>query len=176
MIFTETPLAGAFTIDIEPIEDERGFFARTWAPEEFEQRGLDPTLVQCNLSWNKRKGTLRGMHFQRAPFEEVKIVRCARGALLDVVIDLRRDSPTFCQWTAVTLDADSRRMLYVPKGFAHGYQTLTDDVEVYYHVSARYEPNHSTGVRWNDPVFGIAWPLTPTVISEKDRTWAAFNG
>jgi dTDP-4-dehydrorhamnose 3,5-epimerase len=176
MLFTETPLMGAFIIDIGLIEDERGFFARTWAPDEFEKRGLDPTLIQCNLSWNKQKGTLRGMHFQRAPFEEVKIVRCTRGAVMDVVVDLRRDSPTFCQWTSVVLDADSRRMLYIPKGFAHGYQTLTDDVEVYYHVSARYEPTHATGLRWNDPAFGIAWPLTPTVMSEKDRTWPTFSG
>lgn len=176
MVFTETPLSGAFVIDIDPIRDERGFFARTWASDEFERRGLDATLVQCNLSWNKRKGTLRGMHFQRGPFEEVKIVRCTRGALLDVVIDLRRDSPTFCQWTSVALDADSRRMLYVPKGFAHGYQTLTDDVEVYYHVSTPYEPAHATGVPWNDPAFAIEWPLEPTVISEKDRTWPSFRG
>jgi dTDP-4-dehydrorhamnose 3,5-epimerase len=176
MIFTETPLVGAFIIDIAAIQDERGFFARTWAPEEFESRGLDATLVQCNLAWNQRKGTLRGMHFQRPPFEEVKIVRCTRGALLDVIVDLRRESPTFRQWTSVALDADSRRMLYVPKGFAHGYETLTDDVEVYYHVSAPYTPECAAGVPWDDPAFGIEWPSPPTLISEKDRSWPRFNG
>jgi dTDP-4-dehydrorhamnose 3,5-epimerase len=175
MNFTETPLAGAFIIDVQVIEDERGFFARTWAAEEFQRRGIDPTLFQCNLAWNKRKGTLRGMHFQRPPFQEVKIVRCTRGAVLDVIIDLRRDSPTFRQWTSVELDADSRRMLYVPKGLAHGYLTLTDDVEVYYHVSAQYEPTHATGVAWNDRAFGISWPFPPTVISEKDRGWPPFE-
>ena len=175
MTFTETPLAGAFIIDIGFIEDERGFFARTWAPDEFARHGLDPTLSQCNLSWNKRKGTLRGMHFQRPPFQEIKIVRCTRGAILDVIVDLRRDSPTFRQWTSVELNAESRRMLYVPKGFAHGYLTLTDDAEVYYHVSAPYEPTHATGVAWNDSAFGISWPFPPTVISEKDRTWPAFE-
>jgi dTDP-4-dehydrorhamnose 3,5-epimerase len=115
------------------------------------------------------------MHFQRPPFQEIKIVRCTRGAILDVIVDLRRDSPTFCQWTSVELNADSRRMLYVPKGFAHGYLTLTDDAEVYYHVSAPYEPTHATGVAWNDPAFGISWPFPPTVISEKDRAWPAFQ-
>jgi dTDP-4-dehydrorhamnose 3,5-epimerase len=175
MTFTETPLAGAFIIDVGFIEDERGFFARTWAADEFERRGLDPTVSQCNLSWNKRKGTLRGMHFQRPPFQEIKIVRCTRGAILDVIVDLRRDSSTFRQWISVELNADSRRMLYVPKGFAHGYLTLTDDAEVYYHVSTPYEPTHAAGVAWNDRAFGISWPFPPTVISEKDQAWPAFQ-
>ena len=174
MLFTEAPLKGAFIIDIAPIEDDRGFFARTWAPEEFERRGLDPTLAQCNASWNRTKGTLRGMHLQTDPFSEVKIVRCTHGALLDVIVDLRKSSPTYRQWTSVELTAMNRRALYVPKGFAHGYITLTDNVEAYYHVSTPYSPPHSSGVRWNDPAFGITWPFAPSVISEKDRTWPDF--
>jgi dTDP-4-dehydrorhamnose 3,5-epimerase len=174
MLFTPTPLQGAFVIDIAPIEDERGFFARTWAPEEFHRHGLDPTLVQCNASWNRKKGTLRGMHFQTEPFSEVKIVRCTGGALLDVIVDLRTSSPTYCQWTSVELTAANHRALYIPKGLAHGFITLTDDVEAYYHVSAAFSPAHSSGVRWNDPAFGIAWPFPPTVMSEKDRAWPDF--
>jgi dTDP-4-dehydrorhamnose 3,5-epimerase len=176
MTFTETPLSGAFIIDIVPIDDERGFFSRTWSADEFEKRGLDTTLVQCNVAWNRVKGTLRGMHFQRAPYEEVKIVRCTRGALLDVIVDLRQGSPTFCRWTAVELNAESRRMLYIPKGFAHGYLTLTDDVEAYYHVSSPYVPESAGGVGWDDPAFGIEWPFTPSVISSRDRAWPRFNG
>jgi dTDP-4-dehydrorhamnose 3,5-epimerase len=176
MLFTETPLAGAFIIDIVALEDERGFFARTWSADELTKRGLDTTLVQCNIAWNPLKGTLRGMHFQRAPYEEVKIVRCTRGALFDVIVDLRRESPTFRQWTSVVLNADSRRMLYVPKGFAHGYLTLTDDVEAYYHVSAVYQPDSAGGVAWDDPAFGIEWPCQPAMISERDRAWPRFNG
>jgi len=176
MLFTETPLAGAYIIDIVALQDERGFFARTWSSEELEKRGLDTTLVQCNVAWNPLKGTLRGMHFQRAPQEEVKIIRCTRGALFDVIIDLRTDSPTFRQWTSVELTAESRRMLYVPKGFAHGYITLTDDVEAYYHVSAPYTPECAGGVRWDDPAFGIKWPLAPTLMSERDRDWPHFSG
>jgi len=175
MKFTETELPGAFIIDVEPIEDERGYFARTWAPSEFERRGLDPTLAQCNLAWNQRKGTLRGMHFQREPFAEVKIVHCTRGALLDVIIDLRRDSPCFCHWTAVELSADQPRMLYVPKGFAHGYLTLTDDVLAYYHVSTPYMAEYASGVPWNDPAFGIRWPFPPGVMSAKDQSWPLFE-
>jgi len=174
MLFTETTLPGAFVIDIAPIEDERGFFARTWAPEEFERRGLDPAVVQCNASWNRKRGTLRGMHFQTEPFGEVKIVRCTHGALLDVIVDLRRSSPTYCQWTSVELAAANHRALYIPQGFAHGYITLTDDVEAYYHVSAPFSPAHAAGVRWNDPAFNITWPFVPAVISEKDRTWPDF--
>jgi len=175
MTFTESALAGAWIIDITPIEDERGFFARTWAPEEFTARGLDPGLAQCNLAYNHRRGTIRGMHFQRAPFSEVKIVRCTRGAICDVILDLRPDSPTFLKWVAEELTADNRRMLYVPPGFAHGYQTLVDEVETYYHVSTPFSPSHADGVRWNDPAFAIAWPLgEPTVISARDRNWPDF--
>lgn len=175
MIFTPTPLEGAFIIDIAPIEDERGFFARTWAPDEFAKHGLDPTLAQCNVSWNVGKGTLRGMHFQSEPCAEIKIVRCTRGAMLDVIVDLRKGSPTYCRWTSVELTADNRRALYVPKGFGHGYLTLADDVEAYYHVSAPYSAAHAGGVRWNDPAFGIAWPFEPLVISAKDRAWPDFE-
>lgn len=174
MIFTETPLGGAFVIDIAPIEDERGFFARTWAVEEFERRGLDPAVVQCNASWNVKRGTLRGMHFQREPFGEIKIVRCTRGALVDVIVDLRADSPTYGRWTSVELTADNHRALYIPPGLAHGYLTLVDGVEAYYHVSRPFSPAHATGVRWNDPAFGIAWPFEPVVISAKDRSWPDF--
>ncbi len=175
MTFTETPLKGAWIIDIARIEDERGFFARTWAPEELTAHGLDPTLAQCNVAWNHRRGTIRGMHFQRAPMQEVKIVRCTRGAILDVIIDLRPESPTFCRWTSVELTDDNRRMLYIPFGFAHGYQTLVDGVETYYHVSAAYSPAHSSGVRWNDPRFGVSWPLEPTLISPRDTDWPDFG-
>lgn len=175
MTFTETPLEGAWIIDIARIEDERGFFARTWSPDEFAARGLDPTLAQCNVAWNHRRGTIRGMHFQRSPMEEVKIVRCTRGAILDTIIDLRPASPTYCQWISVELTEDNRRMLYIPFGFAHGYQTLVDGVETYYHVSAAYSPEHASGVRWNDPRFGLRWPLEPTVISARDRDWPDFD-
>src|SRR5262249_38050310 len=152
-----------------------GFFTRTWADDEFARHGLDSTLVQCNLSWNSKKGTLRGMHFQRVPFAEIKIIRCTRGRLLDVIVDLRRESATFCRWHAVELTAELRHMLYIPKGFAHGYLTLEDDVEAYYHVSAPYSQAHAEGVRWNDPAFGIEWPAEPTVISDRDRRWADFE-
>ena len=175
MTFTETPLEGAWIIDIDRIEDERGFFARAFSPDEFAARGLDSTLAQCNVAWNHRRGTIRGMHFQRAPMQEVKIVRCTRGAILDTIIDLRPGSPTFCQWISVELTEDNRRMLYIPFGCAHGYQTLVDGVETYYHVSAPYSPEHASGVRWNDPRFGLRWPLEPTVISARDRDWPDFD-
>jgi dTDP-4-dehydrorhamnose 3,5-epimerase len=174
MIFRETALEGVWIIDVERFEDDRGFFARTWAPDEFERRGLDSTLAQCNLAWNHKKGTLRGMHFQRAPFEEVKIVRCTRGAIFDVVVDLRPGSPTFGRWISAELSEETRRMLYIPRGMAHGYQTLTDGVEAYYHVSAPYSPEHAAGVRWDDPRFGIIWPMPPTVMSTRDKTWPDF--
>jgi dTDP-4-dehydrorhamnose 3,5-epimerase len=177
MVFKETSLSGAWLIDIAPIEDERGFFARTWAAEEFTARGLDASLAQCNLAYNHRKGTVRGMHFQRAPFEEVKIVRCTRGAIYDVIIDLRPGSPTLGKWIGEELTEDNRRMLYIPPGFAHGYQTLTDKVETYYHVSAPFSPAHADGVRWDDPAFAIAWPLgEPTVMSARDKAWPSFTG
>jgi dTDP-4-dehydrorhamnose 3,5-epimerase len=175
MTFSETPLAGAYTIDISPIHDVRGFFAKAWSLQDFQHAGLDPTLVQCSIAWNKAKGTLRGMHFQHAPFDEVKVVRCTRGSILDVIVDLRPGSPTRCQWTSAELSDSNHRMLYIPKGFAHGYLTLADDVEVYYHVSAAYSPEHADGVRWDDPAFGIEWPFLPDVISDRDRAWPRFT-
>ncbi len=177
MIFTETRLRGAYILDLEPIEDTRGFFARSWDERELAQHGLETRIAQCNTSYNKRKGTIRGMHFQKAPHEEVKLVRCVRGELYDIIIDLRSDSPTFKRWTGVELSADNHRMLYVPRGFAHGFQTLADDTETFYMVSEFYTPESEGGVRWNDPVFGIEWPLgEPTEISDKDGGWPDFQG
>lgn len=175
MRFTETRLKGAYIIDIEPVEDERGFFARTWCEKEFKSRKLPPRFVQCSISFNKKRGTLRGMHYQVKPHEEHKLVRCTRGAIYDVIIDLRPKSPTFKQWIAVELSAANRRMLYVPAGFAHGFQTLEDETEVLYQISEFYNPNHSAGVRWNDPAFGIRWPLEVRVISLKDQEYRDFG-
>ncbi|SRR5581483_1032588 len=174
MIFTSTPLSGAFLIDLERFEDERGFFARSWCQKEFEAHGLDPRLAQCNISYNRHKGTLRGMHFQMAPWAEAKLIRCTRGALYDVIIDIRPDSPTFKQHFAAVLDAGNRRMLYAPAGFAHGFLTLEDDTEVFYQMSQFYAPDHGGGFRWNDPAFGISWPEPVCVISERDRTYPDF--
>jgi len=175
MIFKETRLKGAFIIELEQLKDERGFFARAWCQKEFEAHGLTPRLVQCNISFNKRRGTLRGMHYQAAPYEEAKLVRCTRGAVYDVIIDLRPDSPTYKQWIGVELTADNRRMLYVPEGFAHGYQTLTDNAEVFYQVSQFYSPESERGVRWNDPAFGIEWPEADVrIISAKDQSWPDY--
>ncbi len=176
MIFTETELPGAYVIDLEPREDERGFFARAWCANEFGDHGLSTVLVQANLSSNKRQGTLRGMHFQNAPHAEVKIVRCTRGAVYDVIIDLRPDSPTYTKWIGVELDADKRRAIYVPEGFAHGYQTLVPETETLYQVSEYYAPQAEGGVLWNDPAFGIEWPDPDNAfLSEKDKNWPAFT-
>ena len=169
MIFTETKLTGAFIIDVDPHEDERGFFARSWCEDEFKQHGLNPRLVQCNISFNKKRGTLRGMHYQAAPFAEAKVVRCTMGAIYDVIIDLRPDSSTFKQWFAVELTAENRRALYVPEDFAHGFQTLTDNAEVFYQMAEFFHPECARGVKWNDPAFGILWPLKITLISPKDE-------
>jgi len=173
--FTETRIPGAWICNIEPIRDDRGFFATTWLPEEFAARGLDARLAQCNLAVSTKTGTLRGMHFQRAPHAQAKLVRCVRGAVMDVVIDLRRDSPTFRAWDRLELTADNRRMLYLPAGLAHGYITLTDDVEVFYQASTPWAPQSEGGVRWNDPAFGVDWPSPPVVISERDATWPDFQ-
>jgi dTDP-4-dehydrorhamnose 3,5-epimerase len=175
MRFTPSRIPGAWVIDIEPINDQRGFFAMTWLPEEFRKHGLDPALAQCNLAFNHTRGTLRGMHFQAAPHAQAKLVRATRGALLDVIVDLRDGSPTFRQWEAVELTADNRRMLYMPTGIAHGYLTLTDDTEAYYHASSQWVPAAESGVRWNDPAFGIEWPFTPSVISPKDAAWPLWT-
>jgi dTDP-4-dehydrorhamnose 3,5-epimerase len=176
MRFTPSRIPGAWVIDIEPIADSRGFFATTWLPEELRRRGIDPALAQCNLTYNHKRGTLRGMHFQKPPHAQAKIVRATRGGLLDVILDLRRDSPAYKQWDAIELSAANRRMLYMPEGVAHGYLTLTDDVEAYYHVSSPYAPAAESGVRWNDPAFGIVWPFAPSVMSDKDAGWPLFEG
>ena len=171
MIFTETRLAGAYVIDPERREDERGFFARVYCEEEFRAHGLMPHIAQANISHNRLRGTLRGMHYQRPPHGEAKLVRCTRGAIHDVIVDLRPDSPTYLQWIGVDLTADNRRMLYVPEMFAHGFVTLEDDTEVTYQVSEFYTPGAEGGIRWDDPALGIEWPVEVRVISEKDRSW-----
>ena len=175
MIFSETKLAGVFDIRPERMQDERGFFARTWCQQEFNAHGLDSQLVQCSVSFNTRKGTLRGMHYQMPPFAEGKLVRCTSGAIYDVVLDLRPDSPTFKEWIALTLTAENHNMAYIPEGCAHGFLTLADDTEVFYQMSQVYNAESARGVRWNDPAFGIAWPAEVTVISERDRLYADFK-
>jgi len=174
MIFTETKLNGAFIIEPERLEDERGFFARTWCQREFAAHGLSPKWVQCNISFNRKKGTLRGMHYQAVPYEEVKLIRCTMGAIYDVIIDLRSESPTFKQHIAVVLTARNRKMVYVPEGFAHGFLTLRDNTEVFYQMSEFYVAECARGVRWNDPVFGIQWPTDVRVISDRDRNHPDF--
>jgi dTDP-4-dehydrorhamnose 3,5-epimerase len=169
MRFTETELRGAFVIELEPVSDERGFFARTWCEHEFERHGLRARFVQCSVSFNRKRGTLRGMHYQKSTHEEVKLVRCTRGALYDVVIDLRVDSPTFARHCAVMLTSDNGRMMYVPEGFAHGFQTLEDNTEVFYQISEFYHAEAATGVASDDPAFGIEWPVADRVMSERDR-------
>lgn len=171
MTFHESKIAGAWIIEIAPIRDARGFFAMTWLPDQLAAHGMNPALVQCNLAFNVKRGTLRGMHFQRAPHAQAKMIRATRGALLDVIVDLREDSLTYRQWDAVELTADNHRMLYMPEGIAHGYLTLEDDTEAYYHVSAPWVPAAESGVRWDDPAFAIQWPFEPTIISDKDRGW-----
>ena len=174
MIFKETKLKGAYVIEIEPIEDERGFFARSFCAEEFEKYGLNPSIAQCNISYNQKKGTLRGMHYQVAPHAETKLLRCTMGAIYDVIIDLRPDSPTFKQWVATELLANNRRMLYIPEGVAHGFQTLEDHTEVFYQISEFYHPESVRGVRWNDPLFGIFWPVDVQMISIVDQQYPDF--
>ena len=175
MKFNKTAILGAYIIELEKIGDERGFFARAWCQKEFREHDLVTQFVQCNLSFNKRGNTLRGMHYQSAPLEEVKLVRCTRGAIFDVIIDLRPESSTFLKWIGVELTSDNYNMLYIPEGFAHGYLTLTEEAEVFYQVSQFYSPGHERGVRWNDPVFKIDWPIDgDLVISEKDNNWPNF--
>ncbi len=177
MRFQETEIRGAWIIDVEPIEDARGLFARVWCRRELAEHGLEIEVAQCNTSFSKHRGTLRGMHFQRAPYEEVKFIRCSRGALYDVIIDLRPDSPTYKRWVGVELSAENRRALYVPRAFAHGFQTLEDDVEIFYMMSEFYAPGAEAGVRWDDPAFDIKWPVAePTEISDKDVGWPDFVG
>jgi len=175
MIFTETQLTGAYIIELEPMEDERGFFARAFCQNEFEKYGLNPRIAQCNVSFNKVKGTLRGMHYQAKPYEEARLVRCTRGKIYDVIIDLRPESPNFKQWVAVELTATNWSMLYVPEGFAHGFQTLENETEVFYQMSEFYTPEYARGIRWSDPVFGIQWPAGERIISTRDRNFPDFR-
>jgi len=175
MTFHQTKLQGVFEIYLDPRPDERGFFARTWCQTEFENRGLNSVVVQCNVSFNTRKGTLRGIHYQAAPFAETKIVRCTRGAVYDVVVDLRPHSPTFKQWTSLVLTDVNRNMIYVPDGCAHGFLTLKDETEVFYQMSEIYKAESARGVRWDDPAFRIVWPAKVEVISERDRTYPDFE-
>jgi dTDP-4-dehydrorhamnose 3,5-epimerase len=177
VIFTETKLKGAFLLELEKREDSRGHFARTFCEKEFLAHGLEMPVVQCSLSYNHKKGTLRGMHFQAPPHQEAKLVRCTKGSIYDVIIDLRRDSPTFRHHTDVILSAQQGNMLYVPKGFAHGFQTLEDETEVFYQMSEFYAADHSRGVRWNDSAFGITWPDVPArIIVERDQNYPSFEG
>ncbi len=175
MIFAATALPGAFIVEPEPRADERGFFARTFCAREFAAHGLETRIAQCSVSYNPRRATLRGLHYQAAPHAEVKLVRCTRGEIFDVAVDLRPDSPAFRRHFAIVLSADDRRMLYVPQGCAHGFETLTDDCEVLYQNSEFHVPAAARGVRWDDPAFAIPWPLAPAVISERDRTYPDFE-
>ena len=175
MIFTETELTGAFIIELETKSDARGFFARSFCQREFVTHGLKPSIAQCNVAFNARKGTLRGMHYQTGINQETKVVRCTRGALHDVIIDLRPDSATFKRHVPVILTSENRKMLYVPEGCAHGFQTLEDDTEVFYQMGEFYVPESAWGVRWNDPAFRISWPLPNPILSERDQTWPDFS-
>jgi dTDP-4-dehydrorhamnose 3,5-epimerase len=174
MKFTEISLAGAFLIELEKIVDPRGFFARTWCADEFKRKALNANLSQCSISFNAQKGTLRGMHYQDAPFMEAKLVRCCSGAIYDVIVDLRPKSPTYCKWYAAELTSENRRMLYAPEGFAHGFQTLADNTEVAYQISESYHPESARGVRWNDQRFGIEWPIQNPLMSDRDAAFPDF--
>lgn len=175
MIFHQTALRDAYVLELEQITDERGFFARSWCKEEFESHGLDGDLVQCSLSFNNKKGTLRGMHFQVPPHGETKLVRCTNGAIFDVIIDLRVQSSTYMKWMGVELTAENRKMIYIPEGFAHGFQTLVDESEVFYFISEAFHPEAARGVCWNDSAFQIIWPKSDNrVISRKDQNWPMF--
>ncbi|MBE0688770.1 MAG: dTDP-4-dehydrorhamnose 3,5-epimerase [Anaerolineae bacterium] len=175
MLFKPTPLAGAFVIELELRSDSRGFFARAFCAREFEEHGLKPAVAQCNIAFNHKQGTLRGMHYQLPPVTETKLVRCFRGAIYDVIVDLRPESPTYLQHFGIELSADNRQALYIPDMFAHGYQTLTDDCELMYQVSEFYTPGYEAGVRYDDPAFKIEWPLPADIISEKDLLWTPFE-
>ncbi|MCM0083330.1 dTDP-4-dehydrorhamnose 3,5-epimerase [Geomonas sp. Red32] len=174
MKFRPAGIAGAFLVEIERQEDERGFFARSWCAREFEEQGLNPRMVQCNISFNAARGTLRGMHYQIAPFEEVKLVRCTMGSIYDVIVDLREDSPTYRRHFGVELNPRRRNMLYVPEGAAHGFLTLEDNSEVFYQMSQFYTPGSARGIRWDDPLFGIEWPGEVRVVCERDRRYPGY--
>jgi len=175
MIFVETKLPGAFIVDLETVEDERGFFSRTWCRQEFAAHGLASILAQCSISFNHKSGTLRGMHYQIAPFQEAKLVRCTAGAIYDVILDLRRNSSSFGDWLAVELTSRNHRMIYVPEGFAHGFQTLEKNTEVFYQISEIYAPQFARGIRWDDPKFRIEWPAADRTISRRDASYADFE-
>ena len=174
MRFVETKLGGAYVIEPERHSDERGFFGRTFCQQEFQKHELNPCVAQCSVSFNKKKGTLRGMHFQVAPHQEAKLVRCTMGSIFDVIVDLRPDSPTFKQYFSANLSAENRRALYVPEGFAHGFQTLEDNSEVFYQISEFYVPECARGVRWNDPAFAIQWPDDERIILDRDQSYPDF--
>jgi len=176
MVFRETKLQGAFVIEPDTYADERGFFCRSWSAREFETHGLASRLAECNISFNKKKGTLRGLHFQAAPFPQSKLVRCTRGAIYDVAVDLRPQSATFKQWVAVNLSAENRLMFFIPGEMAHGFQTMEDDTEIFYQMSERYVPECSRGVRWNDPAFDILWPEGERIMIDRDRNYPDFSG
>jgi len=175
LIFTETKIKGVYFIEPEILTDERGFFARSFCKEEFRKHGLETDIVQCNISYNKKRGTLRGMHYQVPPFEEAKIVSCTKGSIYDVVVDLRRGSPTYCQGIATELSEKNFKMVYIPRGCAHGFQTLDDEAIVYYQMTNFFHPECARGVRWNDPVFSIRWPISNPVLSDKDRSYKGVN-
>lgn len=174
MIFTETELSGAYIIELEKIEDHRGFFSRVWDRKIFEEKGLDSKTIQSSISFNKKRGTLRGMHYQIQPYEESKLVRCTKGRIFDVIVDLRNDSKTFKNWISVELSESNYKMLYIPKGFAHGFQTLEDNSEVYYEITEISSPEHSRGFRYDDDAIGIKWPLDVSIISQKDKEYKSF--
>ena len=174
MLFTETKLKGAFIIEIEKLEDERGFFGRSWCVSEMNGHGINVNIKQANVSFNKTKGTLRGMHYQKSPWQEAKLIRCSSGSIFDVIIDLRKNSPTYKEWIGAELSQDNYKMLYVPKDFAHGFITLEDNCEVSYLMSEFYVPGAGVTIRWNDPLFNIQWPLEPINISDKDKAQPDF--
>ncbi|HZH71855.1 MAG TPA: dTDP-4-dehydrorhamnose 3,5-epimerase [Mariniphaga sp.] len=176
MIFTETSLKGAFILEIKKLEDERGFFGRSWCKKEMEDHGLNGNVVQANTSLSMKKGTFRGFHFQKHPYEETKLIRCTKGAIYDIIIDLRKESPTFMQWFGAELTEDNYKMVYIPENFAHGFLTLTDNAEVYYLVTHPYTPNAEGGIRYDDPALNINWPIPVTVVSEKDKSHPDFKG
>ena len=171
MLFKKMKLDGSYIIDIEKIEDDRGFFARAWDEEIFQELNLNSKIVQCNISFNKIKGTIRGFHYQNLPYEEARLVRCTKGNVCEIMVDIRKDSDSFLKWEKVELSAENHRMLYVPEGFALGFQTLENETELFYQMFQRYVPEHICGVLWNDPKLGIDWPLEPTIISERDKSW-----